>query len=84
MKTTRHPFQQLDLAIRLAQQQHTALGARLRAIESRYYLSRKMRFKRERALVTLCHGKGRLLSAFTTSSTTQLCLRKRPFSTADQ
>src|SRR5215469_839259 len=42
-----------------------------------------MCFKREGCLITLCHEKGRLSFGIDFASTTQLCLRKRPFSTSD-
>src|SRR5271168_2712909 len=43
-----------------------------------------MRFKREPRLVTLGHGKGLFSLGIDYDSTTQLCLRKRPFSTSNQ
>jgi hypothetical protein len=42
-----------------------------------------MGFKQKGRLGTLCHGKGRLLRSINYASTTQLCMRKRPFSTSD-
>jgi hypothetical protein len=42
-----------------------------------------MCFKREGCLVTLCHEKGRLSLGINYDSTTQFCLRKRPFSSSD-
>src|ERR1700741_133969 len=76
-----HTFQQTDLAIHRSQQQRATVAGRPGSIKSRHHLSRKMRFKRESCLVTLCHGKGRLSFGINFASTTQLCLRKRPFST---
>src|SRR6516162_4700916 len=78
-----HTLQQTDLAVYCAQQQRPTVGGHPRTVEPGHYLSREMCFKRESCLVTLCHGKGRLSFGIDYASTTQLCLRKRPFSTSD-
>ena len=79
-ETARHAPEQVDLAISLAQQQPAAVGGQPAALEPPHHPPRKMRFKWELRLVTLCHEKGRLLRTFTTSRTTQLSSKKRPFS----
>src|SRR3990172_8769852 len=80
-EAARHAPQQSDLAIRLSQQQRAALGRQLCPPKLPDHLPRKMRFKWELRLATLCHRKGRLSPDTNYVSTTQLCPRMRPFST---
>ena len=65
-ETAHHPLQQPDLAIRLPQQQAAAVGGQPAAVEPPHHLPRKMRFKRELNLSTLCHEKAAFLRTFTT------------------
>jgi hypothetical protein len=57
-----HTLQQPDLAIGLAQQQSAAVGGLPVTVEPPHYLPRKVCFKWELRLATLCHEKGRLPS----------------------
>jgi len=53
----RHALQQSDFSVRRAQQQRPAVGRHCRAVEARFHPPRKMRFKCQARLVTLCQGK---------------------------
>src|SRR5579863_828988 len=64
-EAVRHAPQQTNFAIRLAQQQRPALGRQPVAGKLRHHAPRKMSFKRESLLCTLCHGKAVLLAAST-------------------
>jgi hypothetical protein len=80
-EAVRHAPQQTHLAIRLAEQQRPALGRQPVTGKLRHHPPRKMLFKRESPLCTLCHGKGLSPHRMNYASQTQLCPRKRPFST---
>jgi hypothetical protein len=54
-KAASHASQQTYLAIRLTQQKRTALSTQPASLELSYDLARKMSFKREESLATLCH-----------------------------
>ena len=66
-ETRRHPLQQTDLAIGLTQQQSPAIARYPTRRETGLYAARKMKCKREDLLITLCHVKGLLHAAKTTS-----------------
>src|ERR1700757_1214247 len=53
-----HSRQQSDLAVGLAQQQRSPLGAQLPLVKTGAHLAGKMWCKCELSLVTLCHRKG--------------------------
>jgi hypothetical protein len=80
-EAVRYAPQQTYLAIGLAQQQRPALGRQPVTGKLRHHPPRKMSFKRESLLCTLCHGKGRPPRRINYASQTQLCTRERPFST---
>jgi hypothetical protein len=54
-EATGYTPQQVDLAIRLTEQQSTTFGGQPTALELGHHLTRKMSFKREESLATLCH-----------------------------
>jgi hypothetical protein len=54
-EAARHPPQQADLMIGLAQEQRTPLSGQPTPLELSHHLTRKMSFKREESLATLCH-----------------------------
>src|SRR5690348_8393673 len=62
-----HAFQQTDLAVHFPQQQRAPVGGSPLTIKTGFHTPRKMRFNRERCLVTLWHEKAAFLSASTTS-----------------
>jgi hypothetical protein len=66
-KTARQPPQQADPPLHLTQQQGPAVARYLTSREPGLDTARKMGCKCERFLVTLCHWKGRLRTAKTTS-----------------
>ncbi len=57
--------QQIQPLVRLAQQQRSTIRGHGAAVEPRPHTARKMPFKLERFLVTLCHSKSRCLLALT-------------------
>ena len=65
-ETGRQTAQQVDPAVRLTQQQRTAVARNLPGCKPGFNAPRKMGCKCERFLSTLCHQKGRLGSAKTT------------------
>ena len=71
--------QQVDLAVHLAQQQRTAVAGNLTAAKPCLHTARKMACKCKRFLVTLCHQKGRLRTAHTTSRQRSYAMKRRPF-----
>jgi len=55
-EAAREASEQVDFALGFAQQQRAAVAGNLAARETRLHATRKMCFKCERFLVTLCHG----------------------------
>ena len=78
-EAARQPPQQVDLAVHLAQQQRPAVAGNLTGGEPGLHAARKMSCKCERFLVTLCHQKGRLRTANTTSRQRSYAMKRRPF-----
>ena len=78
-KAARQTPQQVDLPVRLAQQQRPAVARHLAGCEPGFNPARKMGCKCKRFLVTLCHQKGRLSSAITTSRQRSYAMKRRPF-----
>jgi hypothetical protein len=78
-EAARQPPQKVDPAIHFAQQQSPAVARNLARGEPGFHTARKMRCKRERFLITLCHQKGRLSSAITTCSQRSYAMKQRPF-----
>ena len=73
--------QQVDLPLHLAQQQRTAIAGHLSSREPGLNAPRKMCREREDFLITLCHQKGRLRTATTTSTQRSYAMKRRPFQT---
>jgi hypothetical protein len=78
-EAARQSPQQVDLAVHLAQKQSPAVGRHLEGGKPRFHAARKMGCKCERFLVTLCHKKGRLRTATTTSRQRCYAIKRRPF-----
>src|ERR1035437_6230699 len=66
-ETTCQPSQQVDPPVGLAQQQRAAIAGNLDGAKPGFHPARKMSCKCKRFLFTLCHQKGRLPTAETTS-----------------
>src|ERR1700726_1394638 len=79
VETARQTLQQVDLEVYFSQQQGPALGRHLTSSEPALHAARKMRCKREPILATLCHQKGRLRTAQTTSRQRSYAMKRRPF-----
>src|SRR5664280_1091963 len=78
-KASCQPPQQVDLAIRLAQQQRPAVARHLPGGKPGFHLTRKMWCKAERFLDTLCQQRPLLPRHSNYDSTTQLCLKTAAF-----
>ena len=78
-ETPRQTAEKVNSALHLAQQQGATVTGYLTRTERRFHPARKMRCKRERSLATLCHKKGRLRTATTTSRQRSYAMKRRPF-----
>jgi hypothetical protein len=78
-KAPRQPRQQFHPSVGLAQQQTAGIAADRAAVKSCDHLARKMGFKLETGLDTLCHSESRCLLGPNCCVETQLCQSQRLF-----
>src|ERR1035437_1655392 len=78
-KTLGEAGQQVQAPVRLSQQEPAAVASHRPAVESGADPARKMPFKFEFGLATLCHSKGRLFFGVNCCVETQLCHERRLF-----
>src|ERR1035437_4531208 len=78
-KTLGEAGQQVQAPVRLSYQEPAAVAGHRPAVESGADPARKMPFKFEFGLATLCHSKGRLFFGVNCCVETQLCHERRLF-----
>ena len=78
-KTLRHPGQQIEALVGLAQQQRATIGTDCAPVETGHDLTLPAGFEFEAGLVTLCHSEGRPLFGSNCCVETQLCHEGWPF-----
>ena len=77
-EAARQARQQANAPVDLPQQQRAGVGSDRAAVKTRHHLARKMGFKLEAGLATLCHNEGRFFLCSNTSWLKCLCQSGRP------